>query len=177
MKISLATVAILSLGAINTDAFSVPKLYNHHRGVPPLAATRIDWMVPVAAVALGFTLATQAAVASPMMGQLPLTATTTTYDSTLLVSVERLDLSLPSYDTIGTNQGGFGVGSEARLGQDPDRFEKSKELEAMRKAEEARLARKAADKQAKIERDEEIIRRAEAKKKADQQRVAELFGL
>jgi hypothetical protein len=177
MKSPLATVALLSLGAIGMDAFTAPTLHNHRFGVPPLAAKINDWMVPVAAVALGFTLATQAAVAAPMVDRLPWTAMTTTCDSTLLVSVEKLDLSLPSYDSIGTNQGGFGVGSEARLGQNPDNFEKSKELEAMRKAEEARLARKAAEKQAKIERDEEIMRRAEAKKKADQQRVAELFGL
>jgi hypothetical protein len=184
MKMPLATVAFLSLRAMSTAAFTSPTLYHHRRDVPPLSAQQNnDWMVPVAAVALGFTLASQAAVASPMMmDSLPWTATTTTttttttYESTLLVSAEKLDFSLPSYDSIGTNQGGFGLGSEARLGQDPGNFEKSKERDAMLKAEEARLARKEAEKQAKIVRNEEMIRAAEAKKKADQQRVAELFG-
>ncbi|CAB9524571.1 expressed unknown protein (Partial), partial [Seminavis robusta] len=84
--------------------------------------------------------------------------------------------SLPSYDAARSNEGGFGVGSEARLGQNPADFEKSKQDEAMRKAEEARLARKEALKQERIQRNEDQIRAAEAKKQRDAQKLADFFG-
>jgi len=100
---------------------------------------------------------------------------------TTTLAVEKLDFSLPSYDAVSKSTGGFGDGTEARLGMtdsmiDPGSNEKAKQAEAMKKAEEARLARKEADKKAKQQRAEDQIREAELKKQRDAKRVAELFG-
>lgn len=153
-----------------------------------------DWMGPVAVTAMGWALASQVAVAGmlnpmdttqqqqlqPFIQQQP----TTTYvsTSTLNVAAEvQLDFSLPSYDSIGKSQGGFGVGTEARIGQtdslmDPGSNEKAKQQEAMKKAEEARLAQKKQKQQAMRDREEEELRRQEEKKAEGKKRMEALFS-
>ena len=101
----------------------------------------------------------------------------TTTSSTTSTS---LDFSLPKYDT---QMGSFGSGAEAILNTkgsadrtDPGANEKEKQLESMRKAEEARLAAK----QKKAEKfkalAEESNRRAAEKKARDAERIKTLFN-
>lgn len=179
MKIGLWTTVLLSLSA--ADAFTAPHEQPRQKS-SALAAQKNDWMGPVAATAMGWALASQIAVA----GMIPDTTITNQQQpllspSSSLIAVEQLDFSLPSYDSIGKSTGGFGEGTEARLGLsdsmvDPGSNEKAKQAEAMKKAEEARRARKKEAMQARVQRNEEQIRQAEMKKKADQQKLAELFG-
>jgi len=77
---------------------------------------------------------------------------------------------------------GFGDGTEARLNsqgrslEDPGANEKEKQIEAMRKAEEARKERLAKEKAAKAAREEEDRRRAKEKKLRDQEKLKNIWG-
>ena len=170
MKIQYLTTALAFASA---DAFLAPTQPQALQASSTLQGQKNDWVGPAAATLLGWTLASQAAFAS--------VPTETQQFPSLTVSVEKLDFSLPSYEGIGANEGGFGVGSEARLTgtssmTDPGANEKAKQEEAMRKAEQARLERKAAEKKAKIARTEDQIRLADEKKKQDAQKVAAFFA-
>lgn len=158
MKIKVLFTALLFVGS---EAFVGPQ---SARQTTALEGQKNSWMGPAAAAtaALGWTLASQAAFAANVVPQSEIPS--------LTVAVEKLDFSLPSYEGIGANTGGFGVGSEAFLNPS-NSDEKGKQEEAMRKAEEARVARKAANKQAKIQRNEDIIREAEQKKARDAQKL------
>ena len=174
MKIQAFYTALLFVGS---EAFAPVAPQSSRQATPTaLEGQKNAWMGPaaVASAALGWTLASQAAFADvvPQAQEMQ--------TSSFVVAVEKLDFSLPSYEGIGSNVGGFGQGTEARLTgtssmTDPGSNEKAKQAEAMRKAEEARLARKAAEKEAKLQRNEDQIRAAEAKKKADAERVAAFF--
>ena len=170
MKIQAVSAALL---CFTVDAFTIPQAPKH-TPVSALHGQKNAWLGPAATAALGLTLASQAAFATVIPPQEDMTA------SSIVVAVEKLDFSLPSYDAIGANTGGFGLGSEAYLGasagEAPGTNEKEKQAEAMRKAEAARLERKAAEKAAKLQRNEDQLRAAEAKKKADAQRVADFFS-
>ena len=181
MKVaSLAAITLASLGA-GAHAFTSPSNADIRRPAMTTALSAQNnnkWMGPAVTTALGWALASQMAVAAPQQ-QTPQVL----LDSSpqVVLAVESLDFALPSYDGINANTGGFGQGTEARLGQTDSRFvpganEKAKQAEAMEKAEQARLARKEADKQAKIQRNEDQAREAAAKKKRDAEKVKALFG-
>jgi len=97
---------------------------------------------------------------------------------------EKLDFSLPSYDSSIKNIGGFGDGAEAILNMegrgsgtlsDPGSGEAAKQREAMKKAEEARQA-KLAEKKAEMKaREEEEKRRAIEKKEERARRMKGIF--
>lgn len=97
---------------------------------------------------------------------------------------EKLDFSLPSYDSSVKNTGGFGDGAEAILNMegrrsgtlsDPGSGEAEKQREAMKKAEEARKA-KLAEKKAEMKaREEEEKRRAIEKKEERARRMKGIF--
>ena len=97
---------------------------------------------------------------------------------------ERLDFSLPSYDSSIKGTGGFGDGAEAVLNMegrksgtlsDPGSGEAEKQREAMRKAEEARKAKLAGKKAEMKAREEEDKRRALEKKEERARRMKGIF--
>ena len=161
MKISTGTIALLSI--VNTNAFTSP---NHApvRGNTSLNTLKRKDFLATATAFLSFTTIPQTASASP------------SYPSTLLSTDVTLDFSLPSYNSIKDNQGGFGVGVETFSGPDPNKSEAELQKEAMRKAEAARKKRME-EKNAEIRRrDEERKKEAELKKIEGDRRVKELFG-
>lgn len=89
--------------------------------------------------------------------------------------LEKMDFSLPSYDNSLQNTNGFGVGSESYLGDQVDKREGEKQVDAMRKAEEARLKRVAEKKAEAKAREEEIKQRALERKKRDADRLKGIF--
>ena len=140
--------------------------------VRPLQGHANDWCAPVATAALGWTLVTQVAVADIDQNvDVPSTFASTTTSLVLseAPAYEKLDFSMPSYNT--GSSGGFGQGTEARLGEpgptsltDPGAGEKEKQEEAMKKAEQARQARLQEKKEAAKRREEEDRIRAQKKK-------------
>lgn len=91
-----------------------------------------------------------------------------------------LDFSLPSYDT---KMQGFGDGKEAILNTqgrldrtDPGANEREKQLDAMRKAEEARLEAKAKKKAELKALEEEANRRAVERKARDAERLKNIWS-
>lgn len=91
-----------------------------------------------------------------------------------------LDFSLPTYDT---NMAGFGDGKEAILNTkgsadrtDPGANEREKQEDAMRKAEEARLAQKAKKLAERKAREDEDRRRAAEKKARDAERLKNIWN-
>lgn len=91
-----------------------------------------------------------------------------------------LDFSLPSYDT---NMQGFGDGKEAILNTkgredrtDPGANEREKQLDAMRKAEDDRLAAKAKKKAELKALEEEANRRAAERKARDAERLKNIWN-
>jgi hypothetical protein len=183
MKIQIlaAASALLALGG--AEAFCPPKA-----GAVKMTKTSLqarnknnDWVGSATVAAMGWALASQIAVA----GMLPTPADqeqqAAMVSSSSFVAVEKLDFSLPSYESSVSGSVGFGEGAEARLGltdsmTDPGSNEKAKQEEAMKKAEEARLARKQEQKRLQREREEEMRRRDEEKKADADRRIKELFG-
>ena len=95
---------------------------------------------------------------------------------------EKLDFSLPSYDSAIKNTGGFGDGTEAIINKssdltDPGAGEGEKEKEAMRKAEEARQKKLEAKRAERKAMEEETRRRDIEKKAENAKRVKELKGI
>jgi hypothetical protein len=89
-----------------------------------------------------------------------------------------LDFSLPKYDA---GMSGFGEGNEARLYDrremtDPGGNEKEKQLESMRKAEDARKERIAKEKAVTKARDDEARQRAAEKKARDAERLKNIWA-
>ena len=72
---------------------------------------------------------------------------------------EKLDFSLPSYESSLKNTGGFGDGNEAILNVKADSSEAAKQKAAMKKAEEARQAAKEAKMAERKALEEETKRR------------------
>eukprot|EP00529_Nitzschia_sp_RCC80_P036004 CAMPEP_0113454098 /NCGR_PEP_ID=MMETSP0014_2-20120614/7691_1 /TAXON_ID=2857 /ORGANISM="Nitzschia sp." /LENGTH=166 /DNA_ID=CAMNT_0000345499 /DNA_START=118 /DNA_END=618 /DNA_ORIENTATION=- /assembly_acc=CAM_ASM_000159 len=98
--------------------------------------------------------------------------------SSVMVSETSLDFSLPKYDT---KMSGFGDGKEAVLNgsndmTDPGTNEKAKQMEAMKKAEEARLEAKAAKKAQMKALEEEAQRRSELKKAENADRLKNIWN-
>ena len=98
--------------------------------------------------------------------------------SSLMVSDTSLDFSLPKYDA---KMSGFGDGKEAVLNgsddmTDPGANEKAKQMEAMKKAEEARLEAKAAKKAQMRALEEEAKRRSELKKAENAERLKNIWN-
>ena len=88
---------------------------------------------------------------------------------------EKLDFSLPSYESSLKNTGGFGDGNEAILNVKADSSEAAKQKAAMKKAEEARQAAKEAKMAERKALEEETKRRAAEKKKRDADRLKGIF--
>lgn len=88
---------------------------------------------------------------------------------------EKLDFSLPSYESSLKNTGGFGDGNEAILNVKADSSETAKQKAAMKKAEEARQAAKEAKMAERKALEEEAKRRAAEKKKRDADRLKGIF--
>lgn len=184
MKISCLASAI-TLASLGAGAHAFTSLSNPTTSRPAMTTAlsaqnnRNNWMGPAVTTAMGWALASQMAVAAPQQQQQQVFLDSSPQ---VVLAVENLDFALPSYDGISANTGGFGQGTEARLGQTDSRMvpganEKAKQAEAMERAEQARLARKEADKQARIQRDEDQAREAAAKKKRDAEKVKALFGV
>lgn len=109
-----------------------------------------------------------ATVAALFLG---MTLTTTPMPS---VAETSLDFSLPTYDT---KMSGFGEGTEARLNNgNTQRSEKDLQMEAMKKAENARLEAKAKKKAEVKAREEEDKRRAQERKARDAERLKNIWG-
>jgi hypothetical protein len=136
-------------------------------------------------VVMGGILSAAVLMSSPFVPAAGAAAPTMTtsqhpYETTtiLLSSDTSLDFSLPKYDT---KMGGFGDGKEAILNgsddmTDPGANEKAKQLEAMRKAEEARLQAKAAKKAQQKALEEESKRRAELKRAENAERLKTIWN-
>jgi len=88
---------------------------------------------------------------------------------------EKLDFSLPSYESSLKNTGGFGDGTEAILNVKADSSEAAKQKAAMKKADEARQAAKEAKMAERKALEEEAKRRAAEKKKRDADRLKGIF--
>ena len=132
------------------------------------------WWNPVTTSVVGWTLASQVAIAvmTPLNVQMP----TLQAESTSLLAAEstreKIDFSLPSY---GSTSYGFGDGQEARLSEAKGGDENTKQMEAMKKAEAARQARLAEKKEAAKQREAEDRARAEEKKAKASSRFNEIF--
>lgn len=88
---------------------------------------------------------------------------------------EKLDFSLPSYESSLKNTGGFGDGNEAILNVKADSSEAAKQTAAMKKAEVARQAAKEAKMAERKALEEETKRRTAEKKKRDADRLKGIF--
>ena len=169
MKVLFA-VSFLSVAS----AFSpVP---HNIRTVSSLSATTNKDVVSAASVAVGWAIASQAAVAMPMTSNMVSAASMETKKE---AAYEKLDFSLPSYGS--SNASGFGDGVEAFLGSknsaltDPGQGEGDKQKEAMRKAEEARKERVKKQKEEMKQREAEAKEREEEKRKEKAGRFASIF--
>ena len=175
----VATIAIALISLTNTNAFSVPttgsKLQSQSTSLNAIKLK--DIVAPVATAFIGCTLFTQAATASPSSINTEYNQQSiTTTSSSILLSETSLDFSLPSYDSLRSNSGGFGDGVETFSGPDPGRRENTLQQEAIQKAEIARKAR-VAEKNAEIKRrDAERKEEAAMKKAEGDRRVKELFA-
>mmetsp|Transcript_31213 Transcript_31213/g.56552 ORF Transcript_31213/g.56552 Transcript_31213/m.56552 type:complete len:171 (-) Transcript_31213:174-686(-) len=140
------------------------------RSVTELQASKNEWLSPVAAAVIGWTLAAQVSGAGilPANEQMP----SFQGESTTLLAAETIDFSLPSYSA---DMQGFGQGAEARLSEAKGGNEAEKQKEAMRKAEAARQARLLEKKAEAKAREEEALAREKAKKEAQKDRFKEIF--
>lgn len=180
MKIQfLATVAgLCSIGS--ALAFSIPSVASTPRRMA-LHGQRNDWISPVTTAALGWALASQLAGATVFDHKAISAVENNLASSSSLVAVENLDYKLPSYEAMGKATGGFGEGTEARLGisdsmVDPGANEKAKQGEAMRRAEETRLAQKEAKKKLREQQYEAELKKQELKKAESAKRFKEIFN-
>lgn len=146
------------------------------------------WWAPAAAAAMGWTLATQVAMASiPTNEQIPRSphiASSTSLIAAMKkepddVPYEKLDFSLPSYGS--NTKTGFGEGTQTFMGgsggslTDPGADESLKQAEAMRKAEAARKARIAEKNEATKAREAEAKVRGKQREAERKARMAGTF--
>ena len=177
MKIQFAAALTTLLGV---QGFSTPQnlgTSSSSQSATKLQAHKNKWMGPAAATAMGWALASQIAVASTLQEDQQPSWTS----ASSLLAVEKLDFALPSYDAIGKSTGGFGEGTEARLGIsdsmfDPGANEKAKQAEAMKRAEEARLAKKQEEKKRREMQYEADLKKAELKRQENERRLKEIFN-
>lgn len=152
-----------------------------------------DWAPAFAAAVVGWTVASQVALAGPPpipMTTFTVAVTSTSTSKNPLASMfeekpqpvyEKLDFSLPSYDT-SKSAAGFGEGAEVRTrnlapsaSDGTDKSEQDKQRDAMLKAEAARQARiQQAKELAKIREAEDQLR-AQAKKEEAARRMRGIF--
>mmetsp|Transcript_24799 Transcript_24799/g.36702 ORF Transcript_24799/g.36702 Transcript_24799/m.36702 type:complete len:159 (-) Transcript_24799:256-732(-) len=126
------------------------------------------WFAPVAAAAVGWTLATGVACAN-------VDSPPAITSNSIVVSYEKLDMSMPSYGDSSSVGFGEGARSEA-VGVKTGVLEEDLQKEAMRKAEVARRERVAAKKAEMKALEEESKARAQQKKEENAARVKELFN-
>jgi hypothetical protein len=207
MNIVYVSVAICALTASKAIAFAP---HPHRQQVQrsntcrrlPVEAHNSDnnkhgagnWVPAFAAAVVGWTMASQVALAAPpppiaTTFTVSVTSTATTKNS--LASMfeekpapvyEKLDFSLPSYES-SKSATGFGEGTEVRtknlapsLAADgSDQSEQDKQREAMVKAEAARKARVAQAKELTKMREAEDQLRAQAKKEEAARRMRGIF--
>lgn len=135
-----------------------------------LEASKNGFWLPAASSIIGWTLLSQATFANPneLGNQVQFPSNT--------ISYEKLDMSMPSYDSSisSTSKTGFGDGEEAYIDKDRD-TEVDLQAQAMKKAEEARKARLAEKKKALKMREEEQKRREEEKKAENARRLKGIF--
>ena len=197
MKVSsgnlLAVVALTTSTALRVGAFSpTPTTGNSATTIASVERRAKNsngwWTVPLATVALGWTLASPAFAFSVNVEQTttsPPQQTTTTTTTTLLVADSMsLDFSMPSYDS---KTVGFGEGTEAYLSDtgskrkagldltDPGSYEREKQAEAMRKAEAARKERVAAEMKARKQRETEQYQREKQRQAEKASRWSSIF--
>ena len=163
MKQSVA-ISFLALLFASASAFS-PAAVQRQQQRPTITASRLEAHKSSTAAKTAAALLLGAAC---VLG--PMTAMAET----------ALDFSLPSYDT---NMQGFGDGKEAILNTkgrvdrtDPGANEREKQAEAMRKAEEDRLAAKAKKKAELKALEEEANRRAAERKARDAERLKNIWN-
>ena len=183
MRIQIVKIGVLLSCCEGSLAFSAHRYKEPSvRTSTSLTGQKNGWIAPAVSAVVGWGLASQLALANMMPSTLYEDQHQAIFaSSSSLVAVESLDFSLPSYDSIGKSTGGFGQGSEARIGLTdsltvPGANERAKQEDAMKRAEEARQARKQAEKKAREQRSEEARIQAELKKKEEQRRIKELFG-
>lgn len=179
MKVFSLTVATLSMTA--TGAFAPTQ--RRASSSTSLNAEK-DWRAPIAAAALGWTIASQAATAFVPITEQTLPTSGISSSSSVVAAMEvkketvyeSLDFSLPKYGT--STATGFGDGTEAFLnGGGPNASgERQKQEEAIKKAEAARKAAKEAKKLEERERQEEMKRRGIEKQKEGDARMKALFS-
>eukprot|EP00567_Pseudictyota_dubia_P005570 CAMPEP_0197442806 /NCGR_PEP_ID=MMETSP1175-20131217/8740_1 /TAXON_ID=1003142 /ORGANISM="Triceratium dubium, Strain CCMP147" /LENGTH=184 /DNA_ID=CAMNT_0042973347 /DNA_START=165 /DNA_END=719 /DNA_ORIENTATION=- len=179
MKVLSITVAVTSLCGAGAFAPQQQKPCS----TTSLQAER-DWCAPIAAAALGWTLASQAATAFVPSNEQVLAGNAVASTSAVVAALETkpaptyesLDFSLPKYGS--STASGFGEGTEAFLsGGGPNASsERQKQEEAMKKAAAARKAQLEAKKQEEQLRREEDKRRSIEKQKEADARVKALFS-
>eukprot|EP00525_Craspedostauros_australis_P005400 CAMPEP_0198120536 /NCGR_PEP_ID=MMETSP1442-20131203/29356_1 /TAXON_ID= /ORGANISM="Craspedostauros australis, Strain CCMP3328" /LENGTH=175 /DNA_ID=CAMNT_0043779197 /DNA_START=80 /DNA_END=607 /DNA_ORIENTATION=+ len=148
------------------------------RQMPSSAATQLQaskqsFWAPVAGALVGLSLASQIAGAEMPPAPMP---------SIVVADNLSLDFSMPSYNPTSKSTG-FGDGTEAYLSTktsdgrltDPGSDERQKQMESMKKAEEARKVRLAAEKEKQKEREAEDKIRAAAKKAERERRLKGIF--
>mmetsp|Transcript_46729 Transcript_46729/g.69109 ORF Transcript_46729/g.69109 Transcript_46729/m.69109 type:complete len:185 (+) Transcript_46729:83-637(+) len=177
MKVN--SIAFILASAVSASAFSPQPQQRPFSTKTTLQAHNGNWWSPVAATAVGWTLASQIAVA----GMLPANNIDRVHDSiassppsTLISAMEsktepvyeKIDFSFPSYDS---KTYGFEQGAEARLSEGTGGVEADKQAEAMKKAEAARLARLEAKREEAKVREAELKLRAKEKKAESARRL------
>jgi hypothetical protein len=139
--------------------------------------TNKNWWAPAVTAAIGWTLASQVALAAPP-----------TMSMDFLKPEEptpnmALDFSMPKYGE-SSKAAGFGMGSQATLNSqgtastltDPGANEKEKQVAAMQKAEENRKVRVATEKAAKKEKELEYQQREAEKKLEKAERLKNIWN-
>lgn len=172
MKIHPSLTAALSLAGFSFSAGFQPLQTVDRATRTSLKAHKKEWLAPAVTAAVGWTLAAQMAVAGPVFdaSQAPIQESSSLY----LADNMSLDFSMPSYNP-GSTASGFGEGVEAYLQEGGGNGEKEKQMEAMRKAEEARKERLAKQKELAKQRAADDKARALAKKAENERRLKNIW--
>jgi hypothetical protein len=178
-SLSIATLFIVTTGAA---AFSHQQQRVATSSSTSLQAqpTNKNWWAPAVTAAIGWSLASQVALAAQGANSLDFLKPD---EPTPTMS---LDFSMPKYDgdTSGKSAVGFGLGNAVRLNSqdtastltDPGANEKEKQAASMRKAEENRVLRVATEKAAKKERELEYQQREAEKKLEKAERLKNIWN-
>jgi hypothetical protein len=172
---SIAVAALIVCGASSLSQ----QPHQTQRANSSRQAVKNGFWAPVTAAVVGWTLASQVALAQPIVMDPPSAKNpmASLFEQKPEPVYEKLDFSLPSYDSA-SKASGFGQGTEARnLGQTStsDESEKDKQREAMLKAEAARQARIEQAKELARMREAEDQARAQAKKEEAARRLRGIF--
>jgi hypothetical protein len=181
MKIlSIATLLIVIAGAA---AFS-PQQQRQQRvttssslQAQPTSNHNKNWWAPTLTAAIGWTLASQVALAAPGTMSMDFVKPDEP------IPTMSLDFSMPKYDS-GKASVGFGLGNSVTLNSkgtastmiDPGANEKEKQAAAMKKAEENRKVRMATEKAAKKEKELEYQQREAEKKLEKAERLKNIWN-